>query len=131
MKKKLLIIFLSLLSLNSIAQTEELRLIKAYIKKYNNNVELPIPIKTNYKITDYNDLDIIMNDMWYKYVPNTIEEITSKDGFIGFERIFIYNNEYKTIETYRFVNDNDKITKIIYVIPADDSALYMICVPYE
>ena len=114
MKKLILLTILSIICLNSIAQTEYFRIVEASYEISGITTET-IDIKPNQKIVDYSDNDIILMGNLLRYVKNSNERVYSKEDYVGTKRLYIYDNEYIYVSRYDF-GDDDIITKVVYFI---------------
>lgn len=131
MKKLILLTILSIICLNSIAQTEYFRIVEASYEISGITTET-IDIKPNQKIVDYSDNDIILMGNLLRYVKNSNERVYSKEDYVGTKRLYIYDNEYIYVSRYDF-GDDDIITKVVYFIkyPNNSKTLRLDCIPYE
>jgi len=132
MKKTMLLILLGLLSLNSIAQTERLRIVKANIQINNINVE-KINVDINSSLIDWDDNDITFANMILSYIPNSMHKITNTEGYVGFKRTYIYENRYVFVNRYNFGTDNNLSETIYFIIDSADEnrTLRLDCIPYD
>lgn len=130
MKKLILLILLGLISLNSIAQTERLRIVKASVQINGIDVE-KINVDINSSLTDWDDNDITVANMLLSYVPNSMHKITNTEGYVGYKRTYIYENRYVFVNRYNFGTGNDLSEAIYFIVDSNDDnrTLRLDCIP--